>query len=206
MGFRALCVSDFEIKGYDEQINIIKGMMTDDPAFRQRLRRAIAKVFLQVKKDVQRDAKSMLGSDPRHAYKAVKYTVYKRILGAQVNILQRRRRGAPTNYRAQQKGVSGRGGNRWTRGNETDRMDSYEGTDRGFILRFFNAGAMAGGGNRNIVSYSDKQGSSHSISGQGNRGHIAGNNWFESSSEKAVRRALVELQILIEDVINGNFV
>lgn len=203
----------FTIDGYDEQMKLLKRMMTDDPTFRRRINAVLGQVLKEARKAISEDAKSVVKNDPRHAYKAVRSAVYKRILGGQVNILQKRKAGTPTNYRKPMKGLPKRGGNRWGRSQRTKDLEGYEGADRGFILRFLNAGTA----DRGITSYTDSGGTRHSLrsaSSQnwkthaltGNRGSITARNWFGGASHAALEKASLQLQELIDRIIANEFV
>ena len=203
----------FTIEGYDEQMKQLKRMMTDDPAFRRRINAVLGQVLKEARKAISSDAMRVVKNDPRHAYKAVCSAVYKRILGGQVNILQKRKAGTPSGYRKPLKGLPKRGGNRWGRSQRTKDLEGYEGMDRGFILRFLNAGTA----DRGITSYTDSGGTRHSLrsaSSQnwkthaltGNRGSITARNWFSGASHAALEKASVQLQELIDRIIANEFV
>ena len=203
----------FTIEGYDEQMKQLKRMMTDDPTFRRRINAVLGQVLKEARKAISEDAKSVVKNDPRHAYKAVRSAVYKRILGGQVNILQKRKAGSPGNYQKPRKGLPKRGGNRWGRSERTKQLEGYEGMDRGFILRFLNAGTA----DRGITSYTDSGGTRHNLrsaSSQnwkthaltGNRGSISARNWFSGASHAALGKASLQLQELIDKIIANEFV
>jgi hypothetical protein len=154
----------------------------------------------------------VLDNDPRHAYKAVRSAVYKRILGGQLNILQKRKAGAPGNYQKPLKGLPKRGGNRWGRSARTKAIEGYEGSDRGFILRFVNAGTA----DRGIHSYTDKSGTTHNLGTassmnikthalSGNRGNIKPRNWFGSASQRALENAAGNMEEFIDRIIKEEF-
>ena len=203
----------FTIEGYEEQLKQLKQMMTDDPSFRRRINAVLKQVLNEARKAISNDAKAVVKNDPRNAYKAVRSAVYKRILGGQVNILQKRKAGTPTNYRKPLKGLPKRGGNRWGRSQRTKDLEGYEGMDRGFILRFVNAGTA----DRGITSYTDRTGTRHSLGSAssqnwkthaltGNRGSIAARNWFGGASHAALEKASFQLQELIDRIIANEFV
>ena len=203
----------FTIEGYDEQMKQLKRMMTDDPTFRRRINAVLSQVLKEARKAISEDAKSVVKNDPRNAYKAVRSAVYKRILGGQVNILQKRKAGSPGNYQKPRKGLPKRGGNRWGRSERTKQLEGYEGMDRGFILRFLNAGTA----DRGITSYTDSGGTRHNLrsaSSQnwkthaltGNRGSISARNWFSGASHAALGKASLQLQELIDKIIANEFV
>ena len=203
----------FTIEGYDEQMKQLKRMMTDDPTFRRRINAVLGQVLKEARKAISEDAKNVVKNDPRHAYKAVRSAVYKRILGGQVNILSRRKAGTQTNYRKPLKGLPKRGGNRWGRSQRTKDIEGYDGMDRGFILRFINAGTA----DRGITSYTDRMGTRHSLGSAssqkwkthaltGNRGSIAARNWFGGASHAALEKASLQLQELIDRIIANEFI
>ena len=148
-----------EIKGIEERIKQFGEASTKNPEMRRRINEVIRQTLAAVRKSLQNQAHSglQMKSDPRNAYKAIRMAVYRRIFGGQVNILQNRRAGNLRLYEPQRKGTSdpyGRGGNRATRSGRTTTMMSYQGADRGFILRFLNQGtddrAIHSMGNRNL--------------------------------------------------------
>lgn len=208
-----MAASTIEITGIQEQVKHLRNIMTDDPDFRKRVNNVIREVLKEARKSISGDAKGMMESDPRNAYTAVRSAVYKRILGGQVNILQRRKAGRAGNYQKPLKGLPKRGGNRWGRSKRTEQMEGYEGMDRGFVLRFLNAGTV----DRMITSYTDKNGDRHNLGSGGtmniktrarggNRGSISARNWFGSSSQQAMQKASGQLQELIDKIIAKEFV
>lgn len=202
MGFLSMAAATFEIQGLAEQVEKLRGLMSDDPDFRRRVNAVIRKILQVARKDIMESATGVMDTDPRHAYKAVRSAVYKRLLGGQVNILAKRRAGTPTAYQKPRKGLPKRGGNRWGRSARTKAMEGYEGTDRGFILRFINAGTDV----RSIHSYTAKDGNSHDLSVRtSNRGRISQRNWFGGASQMALEKASLDMQDFIDKVINEEF-
>ena len=197
------------IEGIDELNRKLEQMKTTDPTFEKRLRGAIRKVLGQVRAAMQKSAQSDLGmqSDPRHAYKAVRYAVYKRIFGGQVNILQSQRAsGHRSSYEPPRKPMPRRGGNRMVRSKRTQDLMSYEGADRGFILRFLNAGTEARyTGGRNGRTDAERTRFIESHEGRGFRGSIAARNWFGPRSQKEMEAAAQNIQAIIDKVINDEF-
>lgn len=195
--------NDFTIEGYAEQEKKLRQMMSEDPDFRKRVHAALRKILAEVRKKVSQATSKQVPDDPRQAYRAVRSAVYKRILGGQVNILDKRKAGSPTNYQKPRKGLPNRGGNRWGRSERTKQLEGYDGPDRGFILRFLNDGVH----NRQINSYTDRNGNSHSLrSGDGDRDGFDGRGWFGPTSQAEMEKASGELQQLIDDIINKIFV
>ena len=193
----------FTIEGYEEQVKQLKSMMTDDPGFRRRVNAVISQVLKEARKAISQDARTAIENDPRGTYKAVRSAVYRRILGGQVNILQKRKAGVPTGYRKPLKGLPNRGGNRWGRSERTKQLEGYQGSDRSFVARFLNAGTD----NRSIHSYTNKNGERHNLrGGGGNRGSISARNWFGPASQKALENASFQMQELIDRIIAQEFV
>ena len=178
------------IEGLDALEDKLKRMKTDDPTFEKRLRGAIRQIMTEARKDLSGNAQTGLKmeNDPRHAYKAVRYAIYKRIFGGQVNILQSRKASAGRLYEPPRKGLPKRGGNRMPRTKRTEQMMSYQGQDRGFVLRFLNQGTTT------RTSYG------------GNRGAISARNWFGSASQRELNHAAEKLQAIIDRIINDEFV
>lgn len=196
------------ISGLDVFEKKLKELETTSPGFEKRLRGAIKKVLGEVLAKMQKSAQADLGmqSDPRKAYKAVRYAVYKRIFGGQVNILQSRRAGASRLYEPLRTlDPSKRGGNRRPRGKRTEQLMSYQGKDRGFILRFLNAGAD--GRNINFTSNDKRKVDKwNKHPNTGNRGAISARNWFGSASQRELNAASEKLQTIIDRIINDEFV
>lgn len=176
----------FEVDGLVKQKEALESLMMSNPAMEKRVQKLIRQVLLAARRTISNQAKGDIKSDPRKAYKAVKTAVYKRILGGSVSILNKRKAGAPSFYeppRTLQPGQ--RGGNRRTRSKRTEQIMSYQGADRGFILRFLNAGTAERG-----TRY-------------GNRGAIAPRNFFANSSQSAMQKAAGELSQLIDEMIKN---
>lgn len=191
----------------------IEQLKTTNPGFEKRLRDVIRKVLKQARDELSKKAESGLGmkSDPRHAYKAVRYAVYKRIFGGQVNILQSRKAHSPNSYEPPRKLREGqRGGNRRVRSKRTDKVMHYEGMDRGFILRFLNNGTQQRAIER-LVEYKRAGGGSKfkwvsDASKYGNRGSIASRNWFGRESLEEFQSISHAMQTIIDEVIKEEFI
>lgn len=201
------------VTGLSEFEAQLKKIKTDNPGFEKRLRGVIRKVLGEARANLSKDATSGLDmkSDPRKAYKAVRYAVYKRLLGGQVNILQSRKAGSMSLYEPQRKGTSdpkGRGGNRVTRTKRTEDIMSYQGKDRGFILRFLNQGtadrAIHQMGNRALRTGGVSILATKSLGG--NRGSISARNWFGGASQKELEKIADRIQEIIVKVIKEEFV
>lgn len=177
-----------EIRGMEERIKQLGAASTKNPEMRRRINEVIKQALGAVRKSLQGDAKVglQMQSDPRNAYRAVRMAVYRRIYGGQVNILQSRKASGNHYYEPPRKLKQGqRGGNRRLRSGRTQELMSYQGKDRGFILRFLNAGT-AGRQTR-----------------YGNRGSITARNWFGPRSQAEMERAAANMDKLIDDIVAG---
>ena len=197
------------ITGLDAFEKKIKEIETTNPGFEKRLRGVIRKVLGEARAKLSKDATSglQMKSDPRKAYKAVRYAVYKRLFGGQVNILQSRKAGAMNLYEPPKKGLPKRGGNRVLRSKRTTDIMSYQGKDRGFILRFLNQGtgdrAIHQMGNRALRTGGVSILATKSLGG--NRGSISARNWFGGASQRELENVAGHLQDIIDKVINDEF-
>ena len=177
------------VTGIEHLQEAIKKMRTDNPSTKKELQSIIRHAIAEAKKNIVKDAQDILPNDPRHAYKAVRYSVYKQLLGGQVNILSAGHRGAPTGYRkpTKQRSERARGGNRRQRSRDTMRIDSYEGVDRAFILRFQNAGTSV-----RETRY-------------GKRGSLRARHWFGTSSAFQMQGAAEKVVNEIENLLQQEF-
>ena len=187
-------------------------METTNPGFEKRLREVIRKALKQARDELSSRAQTGLGmqSDPRKAYKAVRYAVYRRIFGGQVNILQSRKAHSPGNFEPPRTLRPGqRGGNRMVRSARTDKVMHYEGMDRGFILRFLNNGTTQRAIKRLTEVKRSSGGSKFKwvadASQYGNRGSIAARNWFGRESLEEFQSISHTIQTIIDEVINDEF-
>lgn len=198
-----------EITGLSEFEKKLAQLKTDNPGFERRLRGVIRKVLGKARANLRKDAASGLrmDSDPRHAYKAVRFAVYKRLFGGQVNILNSRKAGDPTGYEPPRTLRAGqRGGNRRTR--ESRNLNKYEGVDRGFILRWLNNGMTKT--NPRVIKFTEN--SSRKVDkwnkhpNTGNRDVISARNWFRGASLQELQKVAGEMEAFIDKIINDEFV
>lgn len=202
---------NFQVDGLVEQRKELDALMMSNPETEKRVQKLIRKVLGEVRRAVSKEAKYNIKSDPRQAYKAVKTAVYKRILGGSVSLLSRRNAKGGNGYTPQRTLKPGQwGGNRRPASARTKKINSYQGADRGFILRFLNAGT----GSRSIQFLSNphrakvnrgSQGGNLSKYGKtintGRRGSIRARNFFANSSQSAMEKAAEQLGQLIDDMI-----
>ena len=196
-----------EIAGLEERIRQLGEASTNNPMMQRRIREVIKQVLGRVRKDLQDHAASdlQMQSDPRSAYKAVRFAVYRKLFGGQVNILSPRNKGKGRLYEPPRKlQPKQRGGNRRTRGDRTTELMSYFGKDRGFVLRFLNAGTRVrynGGRNGRTEEQYNTFIAHHE--GRGHRGAISARNWFGGASQHQLENAANNLDKMINDIILG---
>ena len=178
--------------------------MMSNPQMEKKVQGLIRKVLMQVRKMVAQAAQqpSVMKSDPRQAYKAVKTAVYRQILGGNVSILSKRKRGTQFSaYEPPRKLRPGqRGGNRLPRSQRTYDLIHYAGSDRGFILRFLNAGT-AGRGVEFTFNEGRKVDKWNKHPNTGSRGRIAPRNFFGNRSRQEMENAAGNLSRLIDELI-----
>lgn len=177
------------VTGIEQSIAALRSMQTENPRTKKELQAIIRRAISEARKNVVKDAQDVLTNDPRHAYKAVRNSVYKQILGGQINILSSRHRGNATKWVKPKKSrpENARGGNRRKRSERTMQIDSYEGADRGFILRFLNAGTV-----KRETRY-------------GNRGSLSARHWFGRSAAFQLDAAATRVAEEIEALLHQEF-
>lgn len=197
------------ITGLEEFEKKLTQLKTDSPGFEKRLRGVIRKILGEARANLRKDAANGLDmqTDPRHAYKAIRFAVYKKILGGQVNILNSRKAGAATNYEQPRTLSPGqRGGNRRTR--KSRNLDIYEGVDRGFILRWLNDGMTKT--NPRTIKFKEnprrKVDKWNKHPNTGNRGAISARNWFGGASLQELQKVAAQMDELISKIIKEEFV
>lgn len=187
----------YSVTGIDDVLKGLQDMGMDGRLMRRGVNTILRKVLNEARRKVSRDAHGMLQSDSRKAYLAVRHAVYRRIIGGQINILARRKanKWMHVGHKAGTLQPGQHGGNRRKRSERTEQLEGYYGTDRGFILRFLNAGTdsrLAGtAGGRN----------SRPFKHPANRGRIEARNWFGPSSQAAMEKAAGDFCELVERAV-----
>ena len=183
-----------------EQKQILEKALSTNPKTQAALRRLIRKVIKEARKETIGNIKFDNG-DPRGARQSVRTAVYKKILGANINIYNSRKAHGATTYEPPRTLRPGqRGGNRMTRGGLTKQIMSYGPLDRGFILRWVNSGTSGryAGNGRNGRTQADKDAFVLRTGGKGWRGSIAARNFFRGAAEPALVHATDALANLID--------
>lgn len=168
----------------EQQNRAFGRLMATDKETRKRIQKIIREELKDAAKRLREDAKYEMKEDPRKAFRAVKSSVYRRILGGNVSILNPKRAGARYQLIRERKldmNPYQRGGNRRPRSARTEQVDSYFGKDRAFILRFVSSGTAA-----RKTRY-------------GNRGSIVARNWFQNMAPHEMELAAGNLAAVIEE-------
>ena len=179
----------FDFEGFATISENFQKLLTSDAEMEKRIRELIGEELKVARAQVAATARNEIKSDPRQAWRAVRHSVYKKILGGQVNILAKKRGTASmTSYsptRKLERNPHQRGGNRLPRSENEWRhnWDKYEGSSRGFILRVLDSGTT----NRH--------------NGWGNRGSIAPRHWFGNAGSNAMDAAAQRLADILDDEI-----
>lgn len=195
------------------QKEALAALFLNEPQTRERIRKIVREELKDARKRVQEDATFEIKDDPRKAYKAIKFSVYKKIMGGNISILARRKAGSryqlirpsaakDPNWRFK------RGGNRRKRNSTTERLDTYFGADRGFVLRFLNSGAKKNGGDRHIKFTPDPRRDNYDDNkhpNTGRRGNIAARGWFANMGQRELEIAAMNLGEVIEEELADIF-
>ena len=183
-----------------EQQQILEQALSTNPKTQKALQKLIQQVIKEARVKVVASARGFMKRDPRHAAQAVRTSVYKKILGANINIYNSRKAHGQNNYEPPRKGTSdpiGRGGNRRARSFDTIRRMHYDALDRGFILRFVNSGVS-----ERHIEFKSNEGRHvdkwNKHPNTGNRGNISARNFFRGAAERALTQATDALSNLID--------
>lgn len=170
-----------------EQRAILEKALSTDPKMQKELQKLLRQVIMEARAAVVSTA-TFRNGDPRHSRRAVRTAVYKKILGANINIYNSRRAHGMQRYTPPRTLQEGQwGGNRRRPSARTIQLQSYAPEDRGFILRFVNSGT----GGRNIAA-------GNRAHKDGNRGSIAGTGFFGALGERQMVAAADRLAVLID--------
>lgn len=204
---------NFDLEGFVEQRKELESLLMSNPQMEKKVQGLIRQVLKEVRKEISQAARQpdVMKYDPRQAYKAVKSAVYRRILGGNVNILNKKHASGGGKYTPTRTLKSGqRGGNRRLRSGRTNNLESYYGPDRGFILRFLNAGTQERQINfkadpaREHVHRGSRGGNIQKYGttfNTGSRGAIAARNFFATASLQSMNDASYDLGLLIDQLI-----
>ena len=185
-----MCMIELEVNDAVilEQQKVLEAALSTNPKTQKALQKLIRQALMDVRPELVSAARGAMGSDPRGAAQGIRTSVYKKILGGNINILNMRRKaGAPTSYEPPRKlRPHQRGGNRVPRGQRTNTVMHYGPHDRQWILRFINSGT------------SERTAGTRGGRLSGNRGSIAARNFFGSAGASVLTKAADNLATLID--------
>ena len=183
-----------------EQKQVLEQALSTNPKTQKALQSLIRKVIKEARAKVVEAAGNAIKNDPRGSARAVRTAVYKKILGANINIYNSRKAHGSTSYEPPRKGSTGRGGNRRLRSSRTARIMSYDALDRGFILRWVNDGMTKT--SPRVINFTENDNRKvdrwNKHPNTGNRGAIAARNFFRNAGEPALVKAVDALANLID--------
>ena len=197
-----------------EQQKVLESALSTNPKTQKALQKLIRKALMEARASLSDYIKTKLANnDPRGAARAVRTSVYKKILGGNINILNSRKAHGTNDYEPPRTLRPGqRGGNRRPRSQRTNTVMHYAGEDRQFILRFVDSGTKQRAIER-LTEVKRASGGSKFVwrqdaSKYGNRGSIAARNFFKTGADPRLRRATEYLADLIneelEEMLNKN--
>lgn len=171
-----------------QEVKGLESLMTSNPDTAKRLRNTLSKLLIEARKETADDVKSKYGGE-REPWRSVRNTVYKKVLGGNLNILNMKKGTAKWKWinkvRKVEQNPRMQGGNRRKITMKTGRSEGYEGKARGFILRFQNEGTNArhikftANPNRHVDQWNKHPNT-------GNRAQVGGGHFFEQAAGKAL--------------------
>lgn len=171
---------------------VLEQALSTNKATQKALQKLIRAAILEARAEVVKNIRFANG-DPRGAARSVRTSVYRKVLGANINIYNSRKAGSPISYEPPRKGVSGRGGNRRQRNAVTRRIMTYGPESRGFILRFVNSGT-----DDRVINFTPNDKRKHKNANTGNRGNIEPRNFFRNLAGPALTKAVDSLATMID--------
>ena len=176
--------------------------MTTDPNMRKVIQQHIREALYEARREVMQAFPAE--NDPRESRRAIRVSVYQKILGGNINILTGKKAHGTSQYEPP-RNPSRRGGNRRKRSERTKQIMGYSALDRGFILRFVNSGTKT-----RVIGFRNTLRSNSSLYNEtvsrihsgdrahtGNRGAIAARNWFMPSAESSLGNAASNIAEMI---------
>lgn len=197
----ALVIDDTLISNQEQNL---RAAMSTDPKMRKVIQQHIREALFEARRDVMTAFPAE--HDPREARRAIRTSVYDKVLGGNINILTGKKAHGTNNYEPQRTLTPGqRGGNRRKRSERTKQIMSYAPLDRGFILRFVNSGTKTRvigfrntlKGNRDRYNSRITRITRGDKANTGNRGAISARNWFMQSAESALGTAAASIAEMI---------
>lgn len=199
----ALVIDDTLISNVADNL---QAAMTTDPKMRKAIQQHIREAIWEARKEMINSV-SFANGDPRQSLRAIRNSVYDKILGGQINIRKSKSdHGGGSGYTPPRKLVPGqRGGNRRPRSERTEQINRGSPLDRGWILNILNKGTKTRViGFRNTVKANRTRYDNRvyrigrgDTSRTGNRGSIAARNWFMPAAESVLSQAMQRISEMV---------
>jgi len=189
------------------QADNLKAIMSTDPNMRKAIQEHIREELWKARKEMINSV-NFANGDPRQSLRAIRNSVYEKVLGGQINIKKAKsEHGGGNSYTPPRKLTPGqRGGNRRPRSERTEQINRGSSLDRGWILNILNKGTKTRvigfrntvKGNRDRYNARITRISRGDTLRTGNRGSIAPRNWFRPAAERALQMAMQRISEMIE--------
>ena len=199
----ALVIDDTLISNVADNL---QAAMTTDPKMRKAIQHHIREALWEARKEMINSI-TFANGDPRQSLRAIRNSVYDKILGGQINIRKSKSdHGSGNGYTPPRKLVPGqRGGNRRPRSERTEQINRGSPLDRGWILNILNKGTKTRvigfrntvKGNRDRYNTRVTRISRGYTARTGNRGSIAARNWFMPAAESALSQAMQRISEMV---------
>ena len=199
----ALVIDDTLISNVADNL---QAAMTTDPKMRKAVQQHIREALFEARREMINSA-NFANGDPRQSLRAIRTSVYDKILGGQINIKKAKsEHGGGNSYTPPRKLTPGqRGGNRRPRSERTEQINRGSPLDRQWILNILNKGTKTRViGFRNTVKANRTRYDNRvyrigrgDTSRTGNRGSIAARNWFMPAAESALSQAMQRLSEMV---------
>ena len=200
----ALVIDDTLISNVADNL---QAAMTTDPKMRKVIQEHIREELWKARKEMINSV-SFANGDPRQSLRAIRNSVYDKILGGQINIKRSRKdHGSGSTYTPPRKLIPGqRGGNRRPRSQRTEQINSGSPLDRSWVLNILNKGTKTrvigfkntAKGNRDRYEARVYRITRGDKARTGNRGAIAPRNWFMPAAERALSMAMQRISEMID--------
>ena len=185
----------------------LERMMTDNPETREAIQRLIRDTLWEARNATAHDISGIVGGRGQ-SWRAVRNVVFQKILGGNINILNKTRGKAAWKIiqktRKVEQNPHMRGGNRRRRSLRSAIVEGYEPTARGFILRFQDSGTrqrFIGGRNSSGRGDNGLRWGRMKARGIGNRGSITAGNFFYRIASQRLGAAVEKLAKMIDEEI-----
>lgn len=185
----------------------LERMMTDNSETREAIQRLIRETLWEARNATAHDISGIVGGRGQ-SWRAVRNVVFQKILGGNINILNKTRGTAAWKIiqktRKVEQNPHMRGGNRRRRSLRSAMVEGYEPTARGFILRFQDSGTrqrFIGGRNSSGRGDNGLRWGRMKARGIGNRGSITAGNFFYRIASQRLGAAVEKLAKMIDEEI-----